>query len=211
MLVDCLRRERLGPGVEVLDLCTGSGVLAVAAALTGAHVLAVDLSRRALLSARLNARVNGVGVQTRRSNLFSALPGERFDVIVCNPPYLPSPNPPPSRGLARAWDAGPRGRLLIDPICERAGEHLNPGGVLLLLHSSLCGEQKTLTALRRHGLDAEVAFRHRGPLGEILSGRAEWMQDQGLLADEAQEDIVVFRARRPPVAALAGGPVVSKR
>src|SRR5215210_6546473 len=71
----------------VADVCTGSGALAIAAARAGAtSVTAIDISRRALLSARLNARLNGVRLRTRRSSLLSALPGERFDLIVSNPP-----------------------------------------------------------------------------------------------------------------------------
>src|SRR5579875_2708696 len=102
MLADQLTRERLGPGVSVLDLGTGSGHLAVVAALTGASVVAVDVSRRAILSVRLTAL---------RSDLFAAVAGRRFDVIVSNPPYLPHPDEQlPRHGLARAIDAGPRGR-----------------------------------------------------------------------------------------------------
>src|SRR5437763_4438341 len=108
MLADQLRRERLGPGVSVLDLGTGSGHLAVVAALQGANAFAIDVSRRAVLSARLNARVNGVRVTALRGDLFEPVVGRRFDVIVSNPPYPTHPDEElPPRGLARAPDAGP--------------------------------------------------------------------------------------------------------
>ena len=110
MLADHLRRERLGPGVSVLDLCAGSGLLALVAARRGATA-AVDVSRRAVLSVRLNAALNGVKVTALRGDLFAPVAGRRFDVIVSNPPYLPAPGRGASaRGLARAVDAGPRGR-----------------------------------------------------------------------------------------------------
>jgi release factor glutamine methyltransferase len=210
MLADCLSREQLGPGSAVLDLGTGSGLLAVTAALTGARVVAVDVSRRALASVRLNARLNRVAVDGRRGDLFAAVLGERFDVIVSNPPYLPSVGDPPKRGAARAWDAGPTGRLFIDRICSQAHEHLSPGGVLLLLHSSLCREPETTEALKRSGLDTSIVLRHRGPLGDLLSTRAGWMRNQGLLTGQAlEEDILVIRARRSPVSASTGEPLVS--
>ena len=60
---------------------------------------AVDVSRRAVLTVRFNARLNGVRVGARRGDLLAAVPGERFDLIVSNPPYLPAD------GAARA---GPR-------------------------------------------------------------------------------------------------------
>ncbi|MBV9801598.1 MAG: methyltransferase, partial [Solirubrobacterales bacterium] len=131
MLADQLRRERLGPGASVLDLGTGSGHLAVVAALAGASAVAVDVSRRALISARLNAALNGVRVTALRGDLFAPVAGRRFDVIVSNPPYLPHPGEAlPQRGLARAIDAGPRGRAFLDRICAQAAGHLAPRGLL---------------------------------------------------------------------------------
>jgi release factor glutamine methyltransferase len=195
MLADQLRRERLGPGVSVLDLGTGSGHLAVVAALTGASVVAVDVSRRAMLSVRLNALLNGVRVTALRGDLFAAVAGRRFDVIVSNPPYLPHPDEQlPRHGLARAIDAGPRGRAFLDRICAQAADHLTPRGVLLLVHSSVCGERETIEALAAHGLRAEVAFRHRGPLGPILTDRVDWLRAQGMLLPGDEEDVIVVRA-----------------
>ena len=195
MLADQLRRERLGPGVRVLDLGTGSGHLAVVAALAGASATAVDVSRRALLSARLNARLNGVRVTALRGDLFAPVAGRRFNVIVSNPPYLPHPDEKlPEHGLARAVDAGPRGRAFIDRICAQVGEHLTPGGVLLLVHSSVCGERETLDALSRRGLQANVVYRHRGPLGPILHARVDYLRAQGMLLPGDQEEVIVVRA-----------------
>ncbi len=200
MLADQLRRERLGPGLSVLDLCTGSGLLAVVAALEGASSVAVDVSRRAVLSARLNAAVNRVRVRALCGDLFAPVGSERFDVIVSNPPYLPDPGETlPRRGLARAWDAGLRGRALLDRICAQAGRHLKPGGALLLIHSSVCGEWETLETAAEHGLSAEVVFRHRGPLGPRLRARADWLRAQGLLLSGDQEELIIVRAKAPAV------------
>jgi len=195
MLADQLRRERLGPGVSVLDLCTGSGHLAVVAALAGASAVGIDISRRAMLSVHLNALLNGVRVTALRGDLFAPVAGRRFDVIVSNPPYLPHPDEQlPERGLARAIDAGPRGRAFLDRICAQVGEHLTPGGVLLLVHSSVCGERETLEALSASGLQAEVVYRHRGALGPILQSRVDWLRAEGLLLPDDQEDVLIFRA-----------------
>lgn len=195
MLADELRRERLGPGVTVLDLGTGSGHLAVVAALAGASAVAVDVSRRAVVSARLNGRLNGVRVTALRGDLFEPVAGRRFDVIVSNPPYLPHPDEAlPRRGLRRAVDAGPRGRAFIDRICAQAGDHLRPGGVLLLVHSSVCGEGRTLGALAAAGLSAEVTARHRGPLGPRLQARVAWLRSQGMLLPADEEEVIVVRA-----------------
>jgi release factor glutamine methyltransferase len=193
----------LRPGATVLDLCTGSGVIAVAAARAGAGaVTAVDVSRRAVLTARLNARLNGVRVRAVRGDLFAPVAGERFDAIVSNPPYVPAATDRlPTYGRARAWDAGRDGRALLDRICDHARAYLRPGGLLLLVHSSLLGLEPTLEALRAHGLAADVAVRQHGALGPLMNGRRAHLEATGML-DEGQdeEDVLVVRARNGPCA-----------
>ncbi len=196
MLAAYLEREPIDNRTAALDLCTGSGVLAVAAALRGAsRVTAVDVSRRAVLSARINARLNGVRVRALRGDLFAPVGAQRFDLIVSNPPYLPGTEPQlPRRGLARAWEGGPSGRAFIDRICASAPSHLNAGGVLLLVHSSVCGERETVDGLSERGLDATVVARHRGPLGSRLREREAWLRAQRLLAGE-HEELLIIRAQ----------------
>jgi release factor glutamine methyltransferase len=197
LLASVLRRE-VRPGARVADLCTGSGLLAVAAALEGAAATAVDVSRRAVLTARLNARLNGVSVRAVRGDLLAPLAGERFDVIVSNPPYVPAETDATPRGPARAWVGGPDGRAVLDRVCEHAPRHLRPGGTLLLVHSSVCGERLTLDRLAAAGLEAEVVARRRGPLGPLLAERVHELERRGLLEPgEREEELVVVRGRLP--------------
>jgi release factor glutamine methyltransferase len=195
MLVRALRAEGLPAGARVLDVCTGSGVLAVSAALDGAHATAVDVSRRAVLCAALNARLNGVRVRALRGDLLAPVDGERFDAIVSNPPYLPAEDDAvPARGSARAWDAGRDGRALLDRLCAQAPRHLTPGGVVLIVHSEVCGIEATLDALRSAGLQAQVAERHHGTLGPLLRARAPELEARGVLAPgQRDEEVVVVR------------------
>jgi release factor glutamine methyltransferase len=127
-------------GISVLDLCTGSGALAIS--LKKEHpllsVTASDISAEALEMAALNAgRLLGEsGVNIVHGDLFENLRG-RFDVIVSNPPYVPSgeiPNLAPEVQLepALALDGGEDGLALIRRIIAEAPDHLPPGGVLLL-------------------------------------------------------------------------------
>ena len=197
MLAEALRRE-LRPGARVLDLCTGSGALAISAAQAGARATAVDLSRRAALTARLNARLNAVRVRVLRGSLFEPVPGERFDVIVSNPPYVPCADPElPRRGLRRAWDAGTDGRVLLDRILDEAPRHLAPGGSVLVVQSTIIGEEETLERLRGGALAAEVVARREGPLGPLMAGRRAHLEAQGLLPPgQDREELLVIRGRR---------------
>ena len=197
LLAEVLRAEPLPPGAAVLDLGTGSGALAVTAARQGDRATAVDVSRRALMTAKLNARRDGVRVRTRRGDLFAAVGSQLFDAIVSNPPYVPSPRGSlPRRGPQRAWEAGVAGRDVLDRICTGAPAHLRPGGVVLLVHSSVIGVQATLGLLESAGLRADVAARRPGPLGPLMSDRAEMLVERGLLKPgQSEEELVVVRGR----------------
>lgn len=195
LLADALSELELRPATRLLDVCSGSGVIAIRGALHGARTTAVDVSRRAVLSARLNARLNGVRVRALRGSLFGPVAGERFDCIVSNPPYVPSTTvTPPKRGRARAWEGGLGGRLLIDRICDQAPRHLRPGGVLLLVHTVHVDEHRTIELLTAAGLDVMAASRATEPLGPIMTQRAR----DGLLPGCAGVDeLVVLRATAP--------------
>ncbi|CAM5280101.1 Methyltransferase domain-containing protein OS=Streptomyces alboniger OX=132473 GN=CP975_31610 PE=3 SV=1 [Streptomyces alboniger] len=197
LLTRALRREAVD-GSSVLDLGTGSGALAVAAARQGGRVTAVDISWRAVLTARLNARLAGQTVTVHRRDLTADMPEGPFDFLISNPPYVPSPSPVlPQRGPARAWDGGPCGRSIVDRVCEAAPDALREGGVLLMVHSALCDVAATLAKLREVGMVPKVTDRAYIPLGPVLRSRKAWLRSQNLLgADENLEELVVIRAER---------------
>jgi release factor glutamine methyltransferase len=198
LLARALREEVIGQRSSVLDVCTGSGALAVCAARRGAReVTAVDVSRRAVMTARINARLNGVRVRALRSNLFSALGDQRFDVIVSNPPYVPAETDElPTSGPERAWDAGQDGRLVLDRLLAEAPAHLRPGGVLLVVHSEVCGFDRTAAAMEAAGMRVDVALRQRGPLGPLMTARVRHLETRGLLpGGRREEDVMVLRGR----------------
>ena len=204
--------QRARPRSAALDPFTGSGVLAIAAARAGTQTTAVDLSRRAVACAALNARRAGVRIRTIRGDMFEPVRGQRFDLIVANPPYLPGNGDGPVRGAARAWEGGHDGRRLIDRLCAEAPDHLTRFGELLLIHSSVCGERETVDRLAAGGLEVEVLERRRGPLGPLLAPRADELEARGLLAPgEREEELIVFSARatgrRRPWLRLASPPI----
>ncbi|WP_326701447.1 methyltransferase [Streptomyces sp. NBC_01754] len=199
LLMEAVNREEIGPGTEVLDLGTGSGALALHAAQRGARVTAVDVARRAVLTARLNALIRRRRITVQRSDLLSALPGRSYDLVICNPPYVPSPfGMPRGHGAARAWDAGFDGRAVLDRVCDTAPAALRPGGRLLMVHSGLCDGDATVRRLSDAGLLARVSGRARVPLGPVLRSRLRWLRDAGLMDEHVtSEELVVIRAEHP--------------
>lgn len=197
LMVRALCREQFPVDAELLDVGTGTGALALYAARRGARVTALDVSRRAVLTARLNARLSGHRIHVRHGGMAS-LAGRSWDVVVSNPPYVPSPSGAvPTSGPARAWDAGHDGRAVLDGVCDAAARALRPGGVLLLVHSALCGTEATLGRLRGTGMRAEVSERALVPYGPVLRSRLAWLRASGLVAGaQTREELVVIRAER---------------
>ena len=200
LLADVLRAHVLPAPVRVLDVCTGTGALAVAAALAGAAaVTAVDVGRRAVLTARANAALRGASVQVLRGDLVAPVAGRRFDVVVSNPPYVLSARDRlPMWGMARCFDGGVDGRLVLDRVCAEVPQVLAPGGTLLLVHSALNGVGATLQRLGEAGLSAEVVARSRVPFGPVMRARARLLESRGaVVPGQREEELVVLRAVMP--------------
>ena len=125
---------------KVLDLGTGSGAvaLAIAAERARARVIGVDISAAALEVARENGRALALSnVEWRRGSWFEPVPGERFDLIVANPPYIADGDPALlslTAEPALALVGGPTGLEALAAIIVDAAAHLEPGGTLLLEH-----------------------------------------------------------------------------
>ncbi|MFF4367096.1 HemK2/MTQ2 family protein methyltransferase [Streptomyces sp. NPDC001594] len=197
LLADALAREPLGPGARVVEIGTGTGALALRAAARGAHVTAVDVAWPAVLAARLNGWRQRLRLRVLHGDFADRTRGRRYDLVLANPPYVPGPDSRlPTSGARRAWEAGPEGRAVIDRICTAAPTLLRPGGVLLMVHSGMCGAQKTLALLADQGLSARVTERARIPWGPVLRSRAAWLRQEGLAGEgEELEELVVVRAQ----------------
>ena len=121
-------------GKRVLDMGTGSGILALAAARKGASVLAVDINPAAVSTTGMNARGNGLSklISVLKSDLFDGVASQTFDLILWNPPFYPRV---PGTIERAAWDAG-EGYRTIDRFAREVQAHLRLGGTCMVIFSS---------------------------------------------------------------------------
>ena len=166
-----------------LDLCTGSGALAVVIkkALPGLSVSASDVSEDALALARQNAALNGVSVDFREGDLFAPFEGERFSVIVSNPPYIPTGCLPSlqeevRREPALALDGGTDGLSFYRRIAREAPDHLTEDGVLLLEIGCDQG-QAVCGLLREAGFAAPQVVRDTAGRDRVVIARTHGGKD----------------------------------
>jgi len=123
---------------RVLELGTGSGLIAVLCARLGASVVATDINPHAVRLARRNAARNGAAVDFVETDLFDGICGG-FDIVVFNPPYLPTAQGDitKDRWLDASVDGGPDGQGPARRFLAGLGSHLSPGGRAFTLFSSL--------------------------------------------------------------------------
>ncbi len=160
---------------KVLDLGTGSGIQAIAAAkkLEVESVVAVDINHQALKQAKANAVAAGIAgkIVFKESDLFSSLEGEKFDTITFNPPYLPVSEEENVGDIA--LESGESGREFTERFLKEFEEHLNAGGIVLLLQSSISGWEKTKKDLESKGFAVEIVGRERFFFEEIVVLKAQ--------------------------------------
>jgi release factor glutamine methyltransferase len=163
-----------GIGERVLDMGTGTGLLGLIAAKYGGQVVAVDLNERALKCAKENAKLNGIrNFKTRKSDLFSKVP-EKFDLIIFNPPYLPTEDWEPKDEEAISWDGGRSGREVIDRFLKDVKDHLVRGGRILMVGSSLSNYEKTISILKGQGFRISLLASRKLDFEELVVIRANF-------------------------------------
>ncbi|RZN50489.1 methyltransferase domain-containing protein [archaeon] len=144
----------ISSGERMLEVGCGTGYVSLCAASWGALVTGVDISEDAVELSRENARRNGMHATFHQGDMFDAVSG-KFDVIACNPPYLPSESFK-STDYDRCWDGGAGGRSFTDRFIDGVDHVVAPGGRIYLLQSSLCDPHRSITRLIEHGYNVTI-------------------------------------------------------
>jgi len=161
-----------GGQVKVLDVCTGSGCIAVAVAkFAGVDVTAVDISPAALALAAENASMHSVNIQLVQSDLFDGIKGQPFDVIISNPPYIPTAELGQLQAELThepklALDGGADGLDIYRRLVPASLEYLVPGGALFLE----IGPRAVETIMLEAGYDTIRLLQDYAGLDRILKG-----------------------------------------
>jgi release factor glutamine methyltransferase len=153
---------------SVLEIGVGSGIVAIAASLLGAAaVIGTDAVGECESIVRENCRLNRVdNVDVRIGDMFAPVDGLAFDLIVMNPPSIPSL---PHHQLPICHRAGRDGRQILDVFIDNLPRHLKPRGRAVFVQGSLAGLDLTLSRLRERGLQPKVVGSRELPFNSILS------------------------------------------
>lgn len=173
--------QRLMPGMRILDMCTGSGCILISllALSKGVYGVGADVSEDALIVARENAWTNRIeSAQWVRSDLFGNLSREKFDMIVCNPPYIPSAVIPRLMPEVRdhephnALDGGKDGLSYYRMITAEAGRHLTDNG-LLIFEIGIDQRDDVASMMYVNGFKDMTCYRDYSGNERVLLGRWE--------------------------------------
>ncbi|MDY6761879.1 MAG: HemK2/MTQ2 family protein methyltransferase [Candidatus Nanohaloarchaea archaeon] len=163
LLKEAVEQQELD-GKHVLDMGTGSGIIAAAAVEHGAEVTAVDIDPDAV--AHVRDRFSGEDrVSVVRSDLFDSVTGT-FDIIAFNPPYVPSTEKEQESG--QTWAGGEDGRDVVDGFLSAAADYLAPGGNILLLQSTRNDLETTRARFTAEGLEPSVVAREQLHFEELV-------------------------------------------
>jgi release factor glutamine methyltransferase len=145
-------------GQSVLEIGTGSGIVAMYASRLTDRITVTDINSDACLLAERNFKDNNIeDIEILFGNLFEPLENRKFDVILFNTPYLPTEDDEViDDTINYAFDGGLNGRKVIDIFLDEVGNHLNDGGIVQMIQSSLSGNQETLDKLDELGFIAEI-------------------------------------------------------
>ena len=146
-------------GQSVLEIGTGSGIVAMYASRLTDDITVTDINFDACELARKNFAENGIeNIEILWGNLFEVVENKKFDVILFNTPYLPTEDDEVLENTINyAFDGGLNGRKVIDLFLNEVGNHLNDGGIVQMIQSSLSGNDETLARLDEMGFIAEIA------------------------------------------------------
>ena len=156
-----------------LDLCTGSGCVAIAIAGFCVHVTAADICREALELAQENAELNGCQISLIESDLFENITG-RFNCITANPPYIPADtiktlSPEVRQEPEKALNGGPDGLDFYRAIIPQSKEYLTPGGGLFLEIGNTQGKE-VKEIMHSNGFKAVVTVKDFEDRDRVVRG-----------------------------------------
>lgn len=154
-------------GKKCLDMGCGSGLLAILMAKKGSIVTAVDVNPEAIKITASNAKANNVKIKTIKSNLFSAL-NDSYDFVAFNPPYLPKSEEDNKSKSKEQWSGGKTGRDVIEKFFKHTKNHLNKNGKIIMVFSSLTGENKIQELAEKSGFSFRMIKRQKIPWEELI-------------------------------------------
>ena len=190
-------------GLTALDVGCGCGLQSIVIAKLGAgHFWAIDVDPRSIEATAINASLNQVAdkITVVQGDMFSPFSDRSFDLIVCNPPTLPS-----DARISRHWWGGTNGREFLNRFLYECPKYLKSKGEIQFVQSSLVGIELSIQQLQKNGVASRVVARDkigfRAQYFDILNkieylsmlSKGQWYEEDG----KASEEVVVINGFRP--------------
>jgi len=154
---------------KVLEIGTGTGIIAIIASKKAENVTAIDINKYAVECTQKNAKINQTHIDVRLGDLFGPVKDEKFDLILFNTPYLPTDEDEiVNDELDAAWDGGKDGRSVIDRFIKDLSAHINPRGHVQLVQSSLSNVEETIGKLMEINFEVTVTASERFFFEEVV-------------------------------------------
>jgi len=169
LLIDALKKYNV-KRKKILEIGTGTGIIAIYLAKRGAKVYATDIKKEAVQCAKENAKINKVKIETIQSNLFENIKEKNFDIIIFNPPYLP-PNKEQDKYLTEKDKldiiGGENGVETTIKFVKKVKKYLNKKGKAIIIQSTLANLEKLNKTIKENNLKTKIIAKKRYFFEEI--------------------------------------------
>ncbi|OKY79212.1 MAG: Methylase of polypeptide chain release factors HemK [Candidatus Methanohalarchaeum thermophilum] len=160
-------KKELKEGIKALDMGTGTGLIADTLSDKAQKVVAVDINPEAVELAEENLATKN-NVEIKQSDLFNEINETNFDLISFNPPYLPIKDQKIKEPINKAWNGGKTGKKTLFRFLDQLNKKLSPGGISLILISTLTEPNKVKSKIKDIGFDYEVVSKKKIFFEELM-------------------------------------------
>lgn len=177
-----LENIELYQGESVLDIGTGSGLLALSLSPIAKKVVGIDIDSNSIECSIFNAKINNIkNCDFIEGDLFNSVGEEKFDLIIANLPHIPTSSDDTSIDfVGRCVNGGEDGRRVLDQFLKHVSFYIKPTGRIQIVQSELANISKTIDLLSNQGFNVVISASKDEPFGRTVRERVDWYKKMGI-------------------------------